>query len=185
MLSTINRLPRGLLDFLGIRSGGRYPQQLSEQLLPMMDLGSWYKSANVFQLQCVGETAVANTNAGLFTFITPTPAFATFTVPQDEVWIVLPGSWIGWSMTATAGIVYQASLVAFQAPSTIIIPWFPTRMRGFDTSSAAHTRAGMAILTDEVWLQPGYTLEGYRHGATVPAGSVTVTAGFGIVRLRT
>ena len=42
----INKHPSGLLGFLGIKNGGRYPQAMTDFLQPVMELRDWYLSAN-------------------------------------------------------------------------------------------------------------------------------------------
>jgi len=45
-MPAINRIPHGLLSFLGIKNGGRNPQVLSEQLAANFDLMQWYLQQN-------------------------------------------------------------------------------------------------------------------------------------------
>jgi len=75
----ISRLPFGLLDFLGIKSGGRYPDQLLPTLQPTWDLQPF---------QTIWDERVA------FDVSTPLlPAVLNFVpntivVPQTELWLV-------------------------------------------------------------------------------------------------
>lgn len=82
---TINKLPEGLLGFLGIKNGGRYPDQLSSTLLPVADLLAWYANTN----RQYFRTAINIAALGQTTF---------FTVPAGEYWYVLHASFITGAM---------------------------------------------------------------------------------------
>jgi len=69
--------PQGLLDFLSIQAGGRYPQHLGENLQPTIDLLNWYIDA---QAETVTSGNIAQTSAG--------SANVGFTVPAGEAWLV-------------------------------------------------------------------------------------------------
>lgn len=45
-MTTISRIPTGLLGFLGIKNGGEYPQRLINLLSPTWDLASLYLNTN-------------------------------------------------------------------------------------------------------------------------------------------
>lgn len=62
----INRIPSGLLGFLGIKNGGENPQQLSNILVPMLDLIPLYDLQGVEYSQ-----AVSTLGAGVTTFGIP------------------------------------------------------------------------------------------------------------------
>lgn len=70
--------PVGLLDFLSIQAGGRYPQHLLEDLQPTMDLMRWFHDAQA--------EVVNNNTAGLLSG--PGSAGVGFTVPAGEAWLV-------------------------------------------------------------------------------------------------
>lgn len=75
----ISRLPLGLLDFLGIKSGGRYPEQLLPTLQPTWDLQPFqtiWDERNTFDV----STAL---NPGTLNFVP-----VNITVPQTELWLV-------------------------------------------------------------------------------------------------
>jgi len=73
----INRLPLGLLSFLGIKNGGRNPQFLGEQLSPTFDLVAWYLQSNSRSLSLNGNVTAVGFNS------------AWWTVPVGETWAVL------------------------------------------------------------------------------------------------
>lgn len=69
--------PVGLLDFLGIQSGGKHPASLVRELLPVLTLTDWYRES---QIEVVQGTA-ANVS-GIASFV------GLATVPAGEVWMV-------------------------------------------------------------------------------------------------
>lgn len=52
-MTTISRIPTGLLGFLGIKNGGEYPQRLINLLSPTWDLASLYLNTNEIRFASV------------------------------------------------------------------------------------------------------------------------------------
>lgn len=71
----INRLPWGLLGFLGIKNGGEYPQTLAQQLVPVWDLKELYLEG-------------ASVLAGTASTVGATGYVAHLSPPPGEVWQV-------------------------------------------------------------------------------------------------
>lgn len=71
-------VPGGLLDALGIQNTGAYPQQLTQQLVPVLDLLPWYFAERARRSGFTNQNLVAIGNA-----ITWDVA-----VPPGEVWYV-------------------------------------------------------------------------------------------------
>jgi len=71
----INRLPAGLLSFLGIKNGGQYPQHLATDLLPVWNLADLYLNSSP-----IYDAANATFNAD--------GAYFPLVVPQSEIWYV-------------------------------------------------------------------------------------------------
>jgi hypothetical protein len=69
--------PTGLLDFLSIQSGGRYPQHLAEDLVPTMDLMNWFLDV---QAETIVGAGVAQGGAGA--------TGVSATVPSGEGWLI-------------------------------------------------------------------------------------------------
>jgi hypothetical protein len=76
--SPINTLPIGLLDLLGIKSGGEYPRDLSQQLGSSIELLDFYLNARAENLSSGGFTVAA----------TGFQTVAAFAVPANELWWV-------------------------------------------------------------------------------------------------
>jgi len=69
--------PVGLLDFLGIQSGGKHPQSLARELLPVLALTDWYRESQVEVIQ--GTAANCSSIASFVGLVT---------VPAGECWLV-------------------------------------------------------------------------------------------------
>lgn len=70
--------PEGLLSSLGIQSGGRYPQHLAEDLVPVYELGGWYREhQQQFSRVAIGAGPYSRGNI-----------IDLFQVPAGEVWVV-------------------------------------------------------------------------------------------------
>lgn len=70
---TINRIPLGLIGFLGIKNFGQYPQNLTRDLVPTWDVGNLYLNSSATYLQ-----VVSTINATGYTIV--------FSAPQNESW---------------------------------------------------------------------------------------------------
>jgi len=85
--------PEGLLDILGIKTGGRYPQHLHEVLQPGLDLTGVYLAQAATSVLSSGGTC---SGTGLV-------ATDAIIVPSTENWLVLYGE-IASDGAVTAGI---------------------------------------------------------------------------------
>lgn len=94
---TLNRIPNGLLGFLGIKNGGSNPAQLSQVLGAGFELFDWYVQTNREYFR----TGINLAALGQTTF---------FTVPNGEWWFVchasLVTSALGAGQTLQAGISF-------------------------------------------------------------------------------
>jgi len=75
----ISRLPLGLLDFLGIKSGGRYPDTLVSNLQPVWELA---KYQTIWDERSAFDVSTTLAPAGL-NFIP-----YNIVIPQTEMWLV-------------------------------------------------------------------------------------------------
>lgn len=186
----INSPIRGLLDFFGIKNGGENPRNLINMISPTMDLTRWYQEAqaDVFTFSRPAFY-VANSGAdGRIPITSTTPTDITngaqLVVPQNEVWIALPGSRVIASFNAFAGQEIEVGMV-MQASATDQFEWWPMNPReGYSTSSAAIIRLQARTLSDPIWIRPGSTITAFCYGATVPAGgSIDIAGTLKLVRL--
>lgn len=82
----IQRTPPGLLDYFGIKNGGRNPQSLAEVVAPVLDLDRWYKVSDEEYL--TGGIA-GHASAG---WVSSSPILMT--VPATEIWHVHQFGWV-------------------------------------------------------------------------------------------
>lgn len=194
--SKLNRLPEGLLSFFDIKSMGQYPQMLSDELKPTIDLFRFYADQAAeegifvivpFAAANAGHGSVPITSAqwaagGLTNFANA--GGAATTVPDNEVWIVLEAT-IRWEFSATAGQEAQATLVAINpAAGPAIGQIICDVVQGFTTSAAAPQRAGQSVQSEPQFLLPGTSIRVWSYGSTVPAGQVDLRGYVRIRRLR-
>jgi len=104
----LNKIPNGLLGFLGIKNGGHNPEELAPQLSAGFELFHWYTQTN----REFFRTAINLTALGQTTF---------FTVPAGEWWYVLHASLV--TSVLGAGQTLQAAIGFTDAPGlrTIIV----------------------------------------------------------------
>lgn len=75
-MPTINKLPSGWLGFLGIKNGGRYPEEAASVLSPTWDMRDLYTYGNS-EIDNV-SLALAAIGAQVYT-----------TIPSGEAWLIL------------------------------------------------------------------------------------------------
>lgn len=75
----LNRHPVGILDFLGIKNGGMYPQELGTVLAPTWDLRRFYLDNGATHVRTTGN--LTNADRG-------TTLSIGFAVPVGEMWYV-------------------------------------------------------------------------------------------------
>lgn len=78
-MPAINRLPLGILGFLGIKNGGRYPQDLADTLAPVWDFSALYLYGNSEVSTSLQAIAAIGSQAYV-------------TVPNGEAWFILQQS---------------------------------------------------------------------------------------------
>lgn len=89
----INRAPRGLLDQLRLKVGGKTPQQFGEELQPTLETFPWY-SSDTLRMATSSQPSSATTQAELGSI--------PITVPSDEAWVIHSINWTAISDQATA-----------------------------------------------------------------------------------
>lgn len=84
---SITRTPPGLLSLLDLKVGGQNPRELSDLVLPTLDVTELYATNSRFVGRFSGSKAAIG------------PSASDFTVPNDEIWILKAVS----AHTATLG----------------------------------------------------------------------------------
>lgn len=149
---SINRTPLGLLGFLGIKNSGRYPQNLTGELVPTWDLAQLYLNASAQYAQFV-------------TTSTGTGYLPLFSVPNGETWWVTDFSA---DIATGAGETWQGTL-SRSTPNNIS----QVRLRDERSLIASSWMCLAAPVTDHLICSPGETL-GTLTNAVV--GTVDVVA---------
>lgn len=149
-MTTINRSPNGLLGFLGIKNGGRNPQQLTEILQGNYQLNELYDANNpIWDVNTQLGVAVAG-------------SYVAFTPPDNNVWKVLQYSAF---VAAPAGVTCDVALVQLGQANARFVA----------LSDSVSLVAGQAAITRAP--APGVVAQGERLGFYVAA---VAGAGFNI-----
>lgn len=98
MASPINAIPEGLLDILGVKNQGRYPDTLSETVFGTLELLPLY---SIQRLQYANEAALTLTGTAT--------TFCALAVPANEIWWVKAYAWVG---TLGAGMTAKIRVFA-------------------------------------------------------------------------
>jgi hypothetical protein len=154
-MPAINKLPLGLLGFLGIKNGGRYPQDIADVLAPTWDMRELYTYGN----SEIDNVLVALNALGSQTYTT---------VPNGEAWLVLQQA--AASDTLTAGQTIEFVTNWTDAASLVNI----------ETSDATGSRT-VGARAVAVCSRPYLAGPGQKIGVTV----LQLAAGPVNVRLRT
>lgn len=90
----VQRVPFGLLSFLGMKVGGRNPDTLGRELVPMLDVTPNFLAPDISQ-------SIVTTNT-----ITAAGSEARITVPQGEAWRMISLSMVCAAFSAAGGVIY-------------------------------------------------------------------------------
>lgn len=111
----INRIPTGILGFLGIKNFGRNPEEVAGYLQPTWDYQRWYLETNAqFRNQAVSFNAVG--------------FFAAFQVPTNEVWAVHSLSCLGGPLGAGQQLNIQPAIANQSSNIFTILPQVVSRV---------------------------------------------------------
>lgn len=159
-MTAINRLPLGILGFLGIKNGGRYPEELPSVLSPTWDFAEQYLATN----SEVASNVLAIAAVGYQAF---------FTVPNGELWYVRGLSFA--TGTLGAGVTLQLGIAWTDPSSTVTVG-----LR--DPSDAQTTGARALVCLPETWIAtPGSTIG--LVCTRLAAGPVNVTGAVRFARM--
>lgn len=181
----LNRLARGLLDFFGIKAMGRNPQQLIESVMPTIDLLDWYAHTDALRVFWDRTDAGNVTGAG-YNILDTTPTDIaslvtplTLTVPQNEMWMIVEAH-VMWNLGDPGASGQWGYLHGDNATLEV----WPMVTNGWVTGAAAPAnRRGSAVLTDTVFVPPGFTINAVCYGQVPGAVPVLTSGGFTLHRL--
>lgn len=101
----INRIPQGFLDFFGLKSLGRNPEVLLDEVRPSLDMTEWYLRTNAEQMRG---------------FTTHTAPFIAFGDPFDgPIFTVPPGEW--WFVHAATLVVFGQVGAVWRQPGIMTV----------------------------------------------------------------
>lgn len=113
-MSTISRLPRGLLSFLDVQAEGKNPDNIGSELAPILNLEPFYRS--LVRYEYLQEVDPAADAPGLF---------CPVEVPINQVWLVhqVGVRWENLSGATAAVVTLGAVVLPFsQEPMPIFSP---------------------------------------------------------------
>lgn len=188
MPSPINVTLRGYLDFFGLKNGGMNPQMPRGDLAPVMELQRWYLESRVVEYTIAPASLVANTDANYLAITATTPSNISngvnLTVPQNEMWLLLPGTRLSAFFDVVANQGIEVTLVT-RAPNNATVAFLPMMSRqGNGVSTAGIVRTLNVTLQDVYFVAPGMIISGYQFGASVPTNSIAFGGCLRLVRLR-
>lgn len=182
---TINRQPVGLLDFFGLKNGGKYPQQLASTLAPTIDLLRLYE-ADVEEFISDGVSVEAGTAIGNFNFggATNRPGI----VPQNELWHVLEYS-IVLPVPANVNMMMVAPTIEIQRSSPTVTGagrgsvqiGNPVQSPIANAANPAHT---LRVYARDFWMSPNSQLGGSTLWLDPVATSIPAVHNCRFVRFR-
>lgn len=173
MTGQVNRLANGLLDELGIKSGGRFPSGFGDIVAPTLDLLPWYRStyATEFKTATVAPTVTAGIS---FTSLTP---------PVGKCWLVL-GAWFTAVAQAGDSMQFCGMISNGDIGSVGNILMLSERASGAITSAIRGAVPFIAPNAQPFILGPGMMMGAFVQQLTLVI-SVTITCGLSIQELQT
>lgn len=188
MPSPLNRIPQGLLEFFGIKSGEWGPRELGQVLAPTIDLSHWYFEPTALNLRCTisGNPWAADQSNQLLNVLSTAPTdlvvAGELRVPAGEVWLVLQSS-IGWIPSAidNEGQFYWTS-----GHSTSGFQIWPQRNLGYGQvapPASAVARMQSVVGTRPFWVPPSHVIAMQLAAVSIGAGG-TVSISEATLRLQ-
>ncbi len=179
-LPPLGAQPKGLLDVLRIANGGAYPQVLTPQLLPVMDLWEHYFATEALYVAPVNLVWVTGTNTLVQIF------------PGVQNWRYIVGLSLAW-VPAAAADLFTGQLVIVDPSNSGQVP-FPAQAPRVSTGGSS--RAGSVLFPADaslprlfdgwsgMWLPPGYALSLMQTNGINTAGGAAINASMRFVELR-
>jgi len=164
---TIQRVPRGLLGFLGLRGSGQLPSELSPTIAGVVDATVLY-ARDDFRWARAAEPA-ANTSW---------LKYATQTVPQGEIWVVCSM----WAVAGTgAAVTIQALRPALRRADGGLFDNYITNEQQVPVAINSDVRLGWSFPWGQLILAPGDIIGLALQG--VAGGNASVSFGVEYYRM--
>lgn len=145
----INRQPFGFLDFFGLKSLGKNPEVMNDQVQPTLDMREWYLRTNAEQLRGLVQLVAPYTGPAS----DPFAGDPSLTVPAGEWWYVHAATLVvfqqpGWSLI-TPGIMTVRNSAPAQYYEALLST---TRGESFGTGTVAYSASWHS--RPRCWLPP-------------------------------
>jgi len=185
-VALLSIIPPGLLSFFGIKNGGQFPQALSTNLAPVIDMYEHYAAGAAIATAIT--FTVPPTNAGNGNIVGPWGPIEiangiSTQVPNNEFWFVLDSSI---RVVFTGGdATEEGDFILGWSPTGITTNFFgfPYGERaGFQVQGAgANNRAGFRAQVRPVWVPPGSVIQYFQMGS-ISAATLNITAALRFAR---
>lgn len=139
---TIQRIPRGVLDFLGLRGTGDLPNNIAEAISGSVDLSSLYALNVLISVHQVSGAIGLGLN----------PATTPMTVPNGEMWVVMQ---TGALVTTVAASTCTWALVYDRAVFTGGSSAYHYLSQSIDMAASQVRAAGVTFQFGQLCLNPG------------------------------
>jgi hypothetical protein len=141
--------PAGWLGLLGLKSGGRQPDQSSKTLAPTLEMLPFYLAGNRAQIAArTGQAAVANANVGVAS-----------QVPAGKIWLLETVVFVS---TAIGAVAPQSANVSISDASNQLVEFGPPSNTGVTGNVLIGGLSGIRILL------PGYKISIWTTAAAAP-----------------
>lgn len=172
----LNIQPTGLLSFLQIKNGGRYPQWLGEQLVPTWDLAKHYEATNAQYI----TSAVANQAAGAQNYLID---------PASNYWRHVLWTSVLWTGLNAADLIQADFCIGDPTAGTYHV-CEPVKPMAVDNAGyhRVYGLVGAAVMqirsaAKDIWIPPGWTLNLLQYSGVI-TGVPTLQFGRAIVDYR-
>ena len=170
----LNLVPWGLLDFFGIKNGGRFPQTLPESLAPTMELFDWYLQTKAQLYATVGTAVAASAGASTKNDVTTVTGGLTISngqivVPDNEWWVLARGNIAATpSATFVGSFVIGMDFIQIQREQVV-------QSTRATFAAAANTRQNVTTFKGPYFIAPGTAIN-FNYDAELSAGTFNFTA---------
>jgi len=184
----MQRIPRGLLSFLDVKTGGTYPTLLGGILQPHIDLNPWYAS-EALQLTGVGDAAATQVAGGRLAITTTSvedlvAGAGALIVPNTEIWLITQAT--ATASIEAAGDVVDVSMCINANPTAVRFYVPPQVLVGNPDRAAQNWSARvLSVPPPGLLVAPGESIGFVIHQWTIAAaGTATPILRFKLMRFR-
>lgn len=145
----INRIPQGLLSFFGLKSLGKNPEVLLDELRGVIDLKEWYLRTNAEQIRFTQQIVAG----GLHPVSDPHIATGELVVPAGEWWYIHAATLVLFGQTGVVWAKPGIMTVRNAQPNQYFESLVDSLVSDF-TTATAQDRSATFHARPRVWLPP-------------------------------